>query len=262
MGSYCTPRTREAKKTVPPMKPTSLIAKRLAQAAANAKPAKSSKNHASVVAFGKLERIKVQPTSPKATPQPQKSAKVAPKLTVKKSRNPLETGDIKNPDAELGKIAPADRKKFEELLVAAATNKETALLLQDHLAPVMWAILRGSRIPGTYGAADRQVLFRILGLPWTTAAAHNQPSRMGDLALGTRLGLALARREASRGQPAVTIDHTGIGELASDGGSEGVAHKIVEHGRYPEASDPVDQAVDGSRPAGGSPAADSAVTFD
>lgn len=74
------------------------------------------------------------------------------------------------------------------------------------------AMLRGAATAGPAGIADRQALYRMLGLPWATATSSGATAKDLGAALGAAYGEAVSRLEGHRrhrrdtGREPVTIE--------------------------------------------------------
>lgn len=77
------------------------------------------------------------------------------------------------------------------------------------------AMLRGAKTAGPAGIADRQALYRMLGLPWATASAGVNAKDLGA-ALGAAYGEAVSRLEGHRRHGTVTLDHADTTETADN----------------------------------------------
>jgi len=83
-------------------------------------------------------------------------------------------------------------------VVAESADAEAAAILRPDLPLILDGLLRGASMPGSAGAADRSMVFRIARHSSSTAREHAQAARGLVRALGEGLGTALDRAQQAR----------------------------------------------------------------
>jgi hypothetical protein len=126
------------------------------------------------------------------------------------------------------------------LLLEATCARPAALAVaKPHVLKAMRAIFTGSGLVGVAGHADRQNLFRFIGLPITSGTPTG--GTRGDVAraignLGERMERALSAREGGRAdmprRDPVILDAELVTEPSNGGHPWGVTHKTGDLARY------------------------------
>lgn len=184
-----------------------------------------SKPPANPLAIKRTKPAATQATASKAAP----AAQTAPKA---------RTGGKRANSDPISPVLPAR---------AVALEPETALIsmFREHASnapgielcaadmPQIWsAMVEGAKRPGIQGAADRNQLFKVLGMSWM-GSRSKEIDRLAS-AIGDRLGRALSR--VSEGQRHIPVTLQGEAEeIASlPAASSPIAHKIPQPMPYRE----------------------------
>lgn len=166
----------------------------------------------------------VTPAAPAAAPKPAPSnTRPAPKpAPPAKATSPLDTDG-----APLGHV-----ETVAALLRRMARRPDLLATISDADLKAMWAgVVAGSAMRGSQGAADRQTLFRAVGLPFVAGASAAASGT--DVVVGDRLERASARLAALRRHSPVTGADDDTPEAAPFLANRGDAHQIDGHMRYP-----------------------------
>ena len=111
-----------------------------------------------------------------------------------------------------------------------ATNRQAFDAIADHLPRILSAVIEGAKIMGTTGAADRNTLWRIVGLPYSPVNARSQEGSSPGGAIEDRLSKAVARmeRQLAVGHQPVTVE-AGADEVSDlDSVAAGDTHSVIE----------------------------------
>ena len=168
------------------------------------------------------------PKPPKAKPPRAQTLRTTPKAGGSRNANPSRLAAVETLD-------PARRAGLLAALRASTSRPEALAVLEPDILDALDAVRAGARVPGKDGSADRQVLFRLAGLPLGLAAGASGSGGGGRAAdairdVGARLEKALNRAVGQSGTPMrqapVIREAEIIEEAPSNGHFSGDTHKM------------------------------------
>lgn len=120
---------------------------------------------------------------------------------------------------------------------AAGCSPELWAALEPHLSAIIHATISSAKTPTKDGSADRQMVWRMLQVPWMTGVPRSAGNEDGRSALRSVFEQAVARVEATRRRGSVTLTLDAAEEPASVLVESVDAQMLVEHARSSSEQD-------------------------
>jgi hypothetical protein len=154
------------------------------------------------------------PTNPTSAAAPPPTAKPAKAAKPTKPKGNGNHSAVANPHQAVSGDLEAAWGAMADRIVAESRDQAAAQLVRPYLPAVLSALVDGASKAGSVGAADRAMLFRLLGHSSSTAKEQAKAGRTVHLHLGGRLSEAMARRASAVGRviagESVEIGHAGV----------------------------------------------------